>query len=159
MVGFIFLSSVVHLFFGYCSLAIFIIISSTYDLFVFVPAELLPLVSFLVEEYILKYGRYFDSHLSASVPIDWQNRFVCDSLFGVNQFTTAGACTKIWAHLGYRGVALRIDSVVISLNMRFMHCFEEVLFVSRLVAVIVHYADLRDENFTTHSLNCVAAYI
>lgn len=55
---------------------------------------------------------------------------------------------------GGRGAGLRIDSVGVSLDMPFIRCIEELLYMSPLAEVTVCNADVRDEELTTQSELC-----
>lgn len=52
-------------------------------------------------------------------------------------------------------MVLRIDSVVIPLDILFIRYTEGLPYVTRLAGTTVCYANPRDKKFTTHSLNSV----
>lgn len=59
-------------------------------------------------------------------------------------------------HSAYRvgSVAvLHIEPVTIPLHIPFVRCTEYIPHVSRLAVIMIRYADLRDEELITHSLN------
>lgn len=51
---------------------------------------------------------------------------------------------------------MRFDSEAVPFHMPFIRFTEKVSLESRLVAIMVRYADLRDETLTAHSLNHIA---
>lgn len=112
--------------------------------------------AFFVGEYILKFKGYLDSHRLASLPMDGQHRFVYESRFGVSRVTAAGTWMKLWAHCGGRGAALRTDIVACPVDMPFIRYTTELHYVTRLTAIMACYENLRDEDFTTHSLNYIS---
>lgn len=89
------------------------------------------------------------------IPIDVQLRFEYDLRYDANRITAIGARIKRRAHWGDCGAALRTDFVAIHLDMAFIRCTKELPYMSRLVGFMDCYADLWNEELTTHSLNYI----
>lgn len=78
-----------------------------------------------------------------------------DSGFGFTRTTADGARIKHRDHWGGRRAASSTDSVEDLLNVSFIRCTVQLPCVPWLEAVMVCYADIRDEVFTMHRSNYV----
>lgn len=124
-----------------------------FNYFCFYPTELSPLAHFFVQKYIFWYEDYIDSRRPASIPINNKHRFVYDLRFRINWVTAVGAWMKRWAHWGGCNAVLHIASLAVLLDMLFICCTEELLYLSRFAAIMVRYVNLCDETFSTDSLH------
>lgn len=79
-----------------------------------------------------------------------------DSRFRANLVTAVGAWIKWCAHWCGRYAALRVDSVTVLVDMRFIRCTEELSYGTRLVTFMARYTKLPDLEAATHSLGYVA---
>lgn len=126
--------------------------SSNLGLLPSVPTELSALARFLVENYIPKYNDYLDSCLFQSIPIDVQHRFVYDSRYGFGRVTIVGAWIERWACWCGHRAAFGTGSVVVSPDMFFISCTEDLSYMFRSAVSIAYHADLCKEDLSAQSL-------
>lgn len=111
---------------------------------------------FLIWEHIVKYEDHLDSRQIESIPIFGQHGIVYDSRPRVNWVTEVSAWIKQWSHWCRRGAALPVCTVTVPVDMPLIRSTKELSYVTLLATVMVRYANLRDVELTTHSLDYVA---